>query len=993
MGVAVLIALAMIGAQAVAKETPDDGSLPQTAAGSLGEPGLSFRYVDTFGVTEQAYIADTQHLNHPNGVFIDDSDNLYVVEEHGARMLKYRTSDGANLLSIGTAGLQDEGEHTFNHPLDVAVDGSDNIWIVDRHRVAQYDASGDFLQQLPPDDPWNRGDDNSHFDTPRGIAFDGDGRLYVSDYFNHRIQVYSVTVDSSLVYSTTIGETGVSGSDNSHFNGPSQIAFDSNGRFYVADVDNARVQRCTYSAGWTCSTFHGTGTMGSGDDQLREAHGIGVDDSDRVYITDNFNARVKRCQPDGSCTIFASGGDLEWPTSVALDSSGNVYVSDFYDYTILKFQSDGSYVDTFVGTHGLPYQTDDAHFNGPCGVDVDSSGNIYVGTQSGLRAIKLDAEGNTTWSVGTPGVFGDTNQQFGNWWAGVGDVAAASDGTVYVADRGNERIQIFDANGGYVSTLGEPGDGLYQFAHPEGVCIDDAGALYVADTWNHRVQIYDRYRVYQATIGVTGVSGSDNAHFSDPTGVAVGPGGTIYVADNQNDRVQVFDSNGNYLRTIGSGRISRPQDVAVDAQGKVYVADIYNQRVQVFDADGDYLTTIGGEWGSGPGQLRHAAAVAVDNSGYVYVADLNSHRIQKFAPGVPGWRQVNINGFGNSNNWGAWSLGTFGDALYASTGNFASGAEVHRLSSGSWEQVVSGGFGDSSNVAVDWFAEFDGDLYAGTWNDGNGGQIWRSPTGNDDSWSRVVNGGFGDTVNSEIMTLSTFDGYLYAGTLCWDTSTHGAEIWRSATGDSGSWSRVAGDTVFGDSDNASIASFEVFGDCLYAATEHETTGGEVWRTDNGTTWNQVNADGFGNANNTRVVSLETFGGQLYASTQNWTDGGAIWRTANGTDWEWAVNDGFGDVGNSLIASLVAFDGDLYAVVGNFDTGAEVWRSSTGDRGSWKRVVDTGFGTGRGAVSEWDNVTAVYDNSLYVGTYTRGNGGGRVWQMLRQVYLPLVVRNF
>jgi hypothetical protein len=185
----------------------------------------------------------------------------------------------------------------------------------------------------------------------------------------------------------------------------------------------------------------------------------------------------------------------------------------------------------------------------------------------------------------------------------------------------------------------------------------------------------------------------------------------------------------------------------------------------------------------------------------------------------------------------------------------------------------------------------------------------------------------------------------------------------------------------------------VFGDCLYAATDNETTGGEVWRTDNGTTWNQVNADGFGNANNTRVVSLETFGGQLYASTQNSTDGGAVWRTANGTDWEWVVNDGFGDVNNIDIASLVAFDGDLYAVVGNFDTGAEVWHSSTGDRGSWKLVVDTGFGTGRGAVVGWDNVTAVYENSLYVGTFTFGSGGGRVWQMLRQVYLPLVVRNF
>ena len=83
----------------------------------------------------------------------------------------------------------------------------------------------------------------------------------------------------------------------------------------------------------------------------------------------------------------------------------------------------------------------------------------------------------------------------------------------------------------------------------------------------------------------------------------------------------------------------------------------------------------------------------------------------------------------------------------------------------------------------------------------------------------------------------------------------------------------------------------------------------------------------------------------------------------------------------------------YAVVGNFDTGTEVWKSPTGDRNSWQCVVDTGFGTGRGAVLDWDNATAVHDDSLYVGTFTYGSGGGRVWQMLRQVYLPLVVRNF
>jgi len=364
---------------------------------------------------------------------------------------------------------------------------------------------------------------------------------------------------------------------------------------------------------------------------------------------------------------------------------------------------------------------------------------------------------------------------------------------------------------------------------------------------------------------------------------------------------------------------------------------------------------------------------------------------------VPGWRQVNINGFGNRDNWGAWALATFDSALYVGTGNYDSGTDVYRFSSGSWEQVVSGGFGDSTNVAVDRFAEFNGYLYAGTWNDNgsgsNGGQIWRTPTGNNGSWSRVVNNGFGDATNSEVMALAPFNGYLYAGTWSMDTGVHGAEIWRSNTGDSGSWTQVVSDATFGDSNNVAIMSFEVYNGYLYAATANPDSGGEVWRTSNGTTWAQASTDGFGDADNTRVVSLEVFDSQLYAGTWNFTDGGEIWRTANGTTWERVMSGGFGNADNRDIASLVAFDGDLYVIVGNFNTGPEVWRSSTGDSGSWQKVIDTGFGGGAGEAVNWDNITAVCDGSLYVGTFTWGNGGGRVWLYLpHQVYLPLVVRN-
>src|SRR3972149_11306983 len=74
---------------------------PAPSAIALGQPGLSYRYVRTFGVTGEPYSADGTHLNHPNGIFVDGADALYVVEEKGFRPLKYDAS-GPILLLVGS---------------------------------------------------------------------------------------------------------------------------------------------------------------------------------------------------------------------------------------------------------------------------------------------------------------------------------------------------------------------------------------------------------------------------------------------------------------------------------------------------------------------------------------------------------------------------------------------------------------------------------------------------------------------------------------------------------------------------------------------------------------------------------------------------------------------------------------------------------------------------------------------------------------------------
>ncbi len=182
--------------------------------------------------------------------------------------------------------------------------------------------------------------------------------------------------------------------------------------------------------------------------------------------------------------------------------------------------------------------------------------------------------------------------------------------------------------------------------------------------------------------------------------------GTIYVADQNNNRVQVFNSSRAYLRSIGTGvcgeafdQLCGPGSLAVDGGNRLYVSDSGNNRVQVFDSSGAYLTTIAGSWGSASGQLRSPAGVAVDTVGNLYVADWGNDRIQKFAPGTPGWSQMNLNGFGDRGVVGAEVLAPFGGQLYAAA--YSDVAQILRTTDGTtWSSMVTDGFGDPHNVRI-----------------------------------------------------------------------------------------------------------------------------------------------------------------------------------------------------------------------------------------------------------------------------------------------------
>ena len=163
----------------------------------------------------------------------------------------------------------------------------------------------------------------------------------------------------------------------------------------------------------------------------------------------------------------------------------------------------------------------------------------------------------------------------------------------------NSVVNVTTSPGTYVSTLGvssKYGTDNSHFSYPQGVALDSSGNIYVADRGNDRVQKFSSSGEYLLTLGVSGTSGIDISHFNTPVSVALDSSGNIYVADTYNHRIQKFSSSGEYLMTLGvSGKFgtdnahfSYPEGVALDSSGNIYVADFDNNRVQKFTPKGSF---------------------------------------------------------------------------------------------------------------------------------------------------------------------------------------------------------------------------------------------------------------------------------------------------------------------------------------------------------------------------------------------------------------------
>ena len=251
------------------------------------------------------------------------------------------------------SGYGTTGNGTFNGATHIAVDSSNNIWVADAndYYVEKFSTSGTFISQIG-----TSGYANGHLLFPWGFAFDTTGNIWIADTGNNRVQEFT----SSGSWMQTIPSSGcgnvspagcTASATNGQFSSPKGVAFDSSGNLWVADYGNHRVQEFNSSGSYLFAIGAGyngvsgaIGSSGIASGQFNNPQGIAVDSSNNVWVADSGNSRVEEFNSSGSFlnglgagyngvpgsigSTSADYGGLSHPSDIAVTSNGPIWVTN-----------------------------------------------------------------------------------------------------------------------------------------------------------------------------------------------------------------------------------------------------------------------------------------------------------------------------------------------------------------------------------------------------------------------------------------------------------------------------------------------------------------------------------------------------------------------------------------------------------------------------------------------------------------------------------------
>ncbi len=292
--------------------------------------------------------------------------------------------------------------------------------------------------------------------------------------------------------------------------------------------------------------------------------------------------------------VLPEGEILGQVTGVGVDTHHNVFIfhragrswpdSDVLDTTPIR-STTVLLIDSRTGTAIARWGAN--RFAMPHGLTVDQHDNVWLTDCALHQVYKFSHEGEPLLTLGERGVAGNDSSHFNL----PTDVAVAADGSFYVSDGyGNNRVLKFAPDGRFLFQWGAKGTGPGQFDLPHGITLDASGRVYVADRANARVQVFDANGKY--------LSEWKGQAIGRPYDVAIGPDGAGFVADGGDqpatppDRsaLVVLRPDGSVVERVGrfgnyDGQFALAHGVAVARDGAVYVADVVGRRIQKFVRD------------------------------------------------------------------------------------------------------------------------------------------------------------------------------------------------------------------------------------------------------------------------------------------------------------------------------------------------------------------------------------------------------------------------
>lgn len=447
---------------------------------------------------------------------VEPGNGVVEVVDADAAAANPQTPDAGLIEKIGSSGPSSTPGTLSGDVRDVAVDGAHQlVYVTDPtyHRVNVYDLQGHVLTVFG-----TAGAGGSNFGGIRDITIGPDGNLYIADFANYTVDVWSPYVSPTQLpgYLGNIPNPSLPPPPGG-LNKPQDVAVSPvDGTVYVADVYNQRVQEFAPLASEdpTCQCVAPVAQWGS---------------------------RGSDSAPYG----------MNYPRGVAVDpATGHVWANNTRGGDIKIFAPNGTDTPPPVKAFGVagldpiqPYQaTNDYFYSRGLAVSADGS-SAYITDTGNTRIKKVQANGTHVGTVQAAVPCGTPNFTSRSVVNGCTGVAIGAGGVVYAVNPTSNTIYVFDANLNVIGTLTTAADNKAgDLNQPYGVAVDGSrNRLYVTEGKGNRVDTFDiSNATAPAWVGSWGTTGAANGQFSQPQGISLDRSGNIYVDDLLNERVQVF---------------------------------------------------------------------------------------------------------------------------------------------------------------------------------------------------------------------------------------------------------------------------------------------------------------------------------------------------------------------------------------------------------------------------------------------------------------------